>query len=109
MAGGAGKLVGIDLGTTFSAIAYLNDEGKPVTVPNREGGLITPSVVWLGDPRRVIVGPKAYQAAPDHPDQVIQIRHKSVSHCLHRWRQGLAHRWPTSPGLDPEKLGIVPS
>jgi molecular chaperone DnaK len=67
-----GKTVGIDLGTTFSALAYLNEEGKPVTVPNREGGLITPSVVWLGDPRRVVVGPKAYQAAPDHPDQVIQ-------------------------------------
>jgi molecular chaperone DnaK len=67
-----GRTVGIDLGTTFSAIAYLNDEGKPVTIPNREGGLITPSVVWLGDPRRVIVGPKAYLAAPDHPDQVIQ-------------------------------------
>src|SRR5262245_21357521 len=67
-----GKTVGIDLGTTFSAIAYLNEEGKPVTVPNREGGLITPSVVWLGDPRRVVVGPKAYQAAPEHPGQVIQ-------------------------------------
>jgi molecular chaperone DnaK len=67
-----GKTVGIDLGTTFSAIAYLNEQGKPVTVPNREGGLITPSVVWLGDPRRVVVGPKAYQAAPEHPDQVIQ-------------------------------------
>ena len=67
-----GKTVGIDLGTTFSAIAFLNDEGKPVTIPNREGGLITPSVVWLGDPRKVIVGPKAYMAAPDHPDQVIQ-------------------------------------
>jgi molecular chaperone DnaK len=67
-----GRTVGIDLGTTFSSIAYLNDDGKTVTVPNREGGLITPSVVWLGDPKRVIVGPKAYQAAPDHPDQVIQ-------------------------------------
>ncbi len=67
-----GKTVGIDLGTTFSAIAYLNDDGKPVTIQNREGGMITPSVVWLGDPRRVVVGPKAYQAAPDHPDLVIQ-------------------------------------
>jgi molecular chaperone DnaK len=67
-----GKTVGIDLGTTFSSLAYLSEDGKPISIPNREGGLITPSVVWLGDPRKVIVGPKAYNAAPEHPDQVIQ-------------------------------------
>src|SRR5262245_44197712 len=37
MASGTGKLVGIDLGTTFSAIATLDDNGRPVTLPNRDG------------------------------------------------------------------------
>ena len=34
----AGKLVGIDLGTTFSAIATLDDRGQAITLPNRDGG-----------------------------------------------------------------------
>jgi molecular chaperone DnaK len=83
-----GKTVGIDLGTTFSAIAVLNEEGKPVTIPNREGGLITPSVVWLGDPRKVCVGPKAYQAAPDHPDKVIQGIKREMGSETYRFEYG---------------------
>jgi molecular chaperone DnaK len=83
-----GRTVGIDLGTTFSAIAYLNEQGQPVTVPNREGGLITPSVVWLGDPRKVVVGPKAYQAAPDHPDQVIQAIKREMGNETFRFEYG---------------------
>ena len=45
MAGGEGKLVGIDLGTTFCAIATLDDHGLPVTLPNRDGEMLTPSAV----------------------------------------------------------------
>ena len=39
----AGKLVGIDLGTTFCAIATLDDHGQPHTVPNRDNEMLTPS------------------------------------------------------------------
>ena len=37
--------VGIDLGTTYSCIAYLNEHGEPITIPNQDGELSTPSVV----------------------------------------------------------------
>ena len=38
--------VGIDLGTTFSAVAIVDSQtGLPKIVPNREGGKITPSVI----------------------------------------------------------------
>ena len=47
--GMAGKLVGIDLGTTFSAIATLDDHGQPFTLPNRDGEMLTPSAVLLLD------------------------------------------------------------
>ena len=47
--------IGIDLGTTYSVIAYVNDVGRPETIPNREGDLLTPSVV-LFDGDEVIVG-----------------------------------------------------
>jgi molecular chaperone DnaK len=40
--------VGIDLGTTNSAVAYRNSYGRPEVIANREGNNITPSVVYFG-------------------------------------------------------------
>ena len=37
------RVYGIDLGTTYSAIAYVDEHGKPVVVPNGESERITPS------------------------------------------------------------------
>ncbi len=48
---------GIDLGTTYSCIAYQDETGRPVIVQNREGTNTTPSVVqFLEDSSEVIVG-----------------------------------------------------
>jgi molecular chaperone DnaK (HSP70)/uncharacterized protein YegL len=48
------KFVGIDLGTTNSAVAYRNAYGRPEVIANREGQNITPSVVYFGtDPPAV--------------------------------------------------------
>lgn len=41
--------VGIDLGTTYSAVAYINTDGQPEVIPNECGHAITPSVVYLGE------------------------------------------------------------
>ncbi|MCH5376737.1 MAG: Hsp70 family protein, partial [Planctomycetes bacterium] len=41
------QAIGIDLGTTFSAIAHLDRNGTPQTIANLEGDLITPSVVFF--------------------------------------------------------------
>ena len=41
--------VGIDLGTTYSAIAYVDDIGIPRTVRNRMGDLTTPSALCISD------------------------------------------------------------
>lgn len=48
--------IGIDLGTTFSAVAYLDDTGRPAIVANRDGGNITPSVVEFRGDDDVLVG-----------------------------------------------------
>jgi molecular chaperone DnaK len=69
MAGGAGKLIGIDLGTTFSAIATLDDHGHPVTLPNRDGDMLTPSAVLLED-GQAVVGQAALDVALEQPDKV---------------------------------------
>ncbi len=42
-----GKFVGIDLGTTYSVVAYVNDQGKPEVIPNEHGKAITPSVIYF--------------------------------------------------------------
>src|SRR5919204_2862030 len=69
MADGAGKLVGIDLGTTFSAIATLDDQGHPVTLPNRDGEMLTPSAVFV-DNGNAVVGQAALDVALEQPDKV---------------------------------------
>ena len=53
--------VGIDLGTTYSAVAYIDNTGRPVTLVNAEGDLVTPSVVLFeGD--QTVVGKEALKA-----------------------------------------------
>ncbi len=46
--------VGIDLGTTNSAIAYIDEHGKPVVIPNDLGESITPSVICFKDGEQFI-------------------------------------------------------
>ncbi len=52
-------LVGIDLGTTFSAIAYIDEHDKAVVIPNQEGGRTTPSVINFYDKDTFVVGDEA--------------------------------------------------
>lgn len=65
------KVVGIDLGTTYSAIAVLNEHGKAEIIANREGEQITPSVV-LFDGEMPIVGSIAKKSAVQSPLNVVQ-------------------------------------
>ncbi len=67
-----GKLVGIDLGTTFSAIATLDDHGQAVTLPNREGEMLTPSAVLLEN-GSAVVGQAARDVALEQPDRVAML------------------------------------
>ena len=57
------KIVGIDLGTTYSAIAILDDLGNPEVLSSIDNNSrITPSVVYFGNNDKVIVGEKAKDA-----------------------------------------------
>lgn len=64
------QAVGIDLGTTYSCIAYLNQHGTPITLPNQEGELSTPSVV-LFDADEVVVGTEALRNSIVSPERVV--------------------------------------
>lgn len=61
--------VGIDLGTTYSALAALDERGRPFTVPNRDGDMLTPSAVLIAG-GEAIVGQPALDVALEQPDQV---------------------------------------
>jgi molecular chaperone DnaK len=63
-------VVGIDLGTTYSAVATLDDRGQPVTLPNRDGDMLTPSAVLLLDDGSAVVGQAALDVAQEQPDRV---------------------------------------
>ncbi|MDH3719506.1 MAG: Hsp70 family protein, partial [Planctomycetota bacterium] len=66
-----GLTVGIDLGTTFSSVAFLNDEGLPVAVQDEEGEEGTPSVILLAESGRAVVGPNLVRAAMEDPKHVV--------------------------------------
>ncbi|WP_182868330.1 Hsp70 family protein [Rhodopirellula sp. JC639] len=69
--------VGIDLGTTFSAVAYLDADGRPETIRNSEGDLTTPSAVFF-DQKRPIVGMEAVEAGLLEPDRLAQFAKRNV-------------------------------
>jgi len=64
------KIVGIDLGTTNSAIAVM-EGGEPRIIDNREGDRITPSVVAFTDKGERIVGKPAKNQAVSNPDRTV--------------------------------------
>ncbi|MEY8428465.1 Hsp70 family protein [Lachnospiraceae bacterium 46-15] len=58
-----GIKVGIDLGTTFSAVAMMDEKkGQPVIIPNTLGERITPSVIQFTEDDEIIVGSEAKEA-----------------------------------------------
>ena len=71
------KAVGIDLGTTFSAIAHIDAYGKPQIIPNAENERITPSVI-LFDEAGVIVGSIAKQNAVAHPERIVDFVKREI-------------------------------
>ena len=72
------RIFGIDLGTTYSCIAYVNDAGKTEVVPNADGDLTTPSVVYFEDPRHVVVGKTAKEELKTNPERIISLVKRSM-------------------------------
>lgn len=61
------RVYGIDLGTTYSCIAHVDEHGKPVVLQNSEGDLTTPSVVYFESPTSIVVGQAAKEVVSIHP------------------------------------------
>ncbi len=65
-----GKIIGIDLGTTNSCVAVM-EGGKPVVIPNSEGGRTTPSIVGFTKTGERLVGAIAKRQAITNPENTI--------------------------------------
>ncbi len=63
------KAIGIDLGTTFSAVAHIDPYGKPQLIPNSESERITPSVI-LFDGGSAVVGTLAKNNSVSEPEKI---------------------------------------
>ena len=64
------KIIGIDLGTTNSCVAIV-ENGEPKVIPNAEGGRTTPSIVGFSPNGELLVGAIAKRQSVTHPDRTV--------------------------------------
>jgi len=79
-------VIGIDLGTTYSAVATV-DAGRPLIIPNRTGARLTPSVVGFTAQGERVVGEKAQQLGDTAPDRIAPATKRWIGR---RWTPELA-------------------
>jgi molecular chaperone DnaK len=67
------RVFGIDLGTTYSAIAYVDETGRPSVCRNTDSLETMPSVVFFENESNVVVGTVAKNTAITHADRVVSL------------------------------------
>src|SRR3990172_5320742 len=65
------RAIGIDLGTTYSAVAQLDVNGRTTMVRNSDGDVLTPSVVLFED-QEIVVGKEAKKVLAVQPERVAE-------------------------------------
>ncbi|MCB9938432.1 MAG: Hsp70 family protein [Planctomycetaceae bacterium] len=75
--------IGIDLGTTYSVLAYLDETGRPTTLTNGLGDILTPSAI-LVDRHDVIVGREALKASTVEPASYAECFKRDVGTFVYR-------------------------
>jgi molecular chaperone DnaK len=66
-------IYGIDLGTTYSVVSYIDETGRPAVSRNSDGQDTTPSVVYFETADNIVVGQVAKTAAGNFPDEVVSL------------------------------------
>lgn len=66
-------VLGIDLGTTYSCVAALDENGRASVLPNQESDLTTPSVVFFEESGKAVVGKFAKNELKNEPGRVVDL------------------------------------
>ena len=82
---------GIDLGTTYSCIAYVDETGRPVVLKSAVGEDTTPSVVYFESPENVVVGRQAKDSALLAPHLVVELIKRQMGQDVHYAFHGQDH------------------
>jgi molecular chaperone DnaK len=90
---------GIDLGTTQSCVARIDDTGRPVIIKSALGEDTTPSVVYFESPQTVVVGRAAKDAALLEPSLVAQLVKRDMGTSTEYTFQGERHTPETISAL----------
>ena len=82
---------GIDLGTTYSCIAYVDGTGRPVVLKSAVGEDTTPSVVYFESSDNVVVGRQAKDSAMLDPHLVVELVKRQMGEDVHYSFHGQDH------------------
>ena len=73
------RIYGIDLGTTYSAIAFIDEYGKAQVITNSDNERVTPSVVFFESEENIVVGKIAKESAKTDPGSVADFVKRQMS------------------------------
>ncbi len=79
-------VIGVDLGTTYSAVATVQD-GRPKLIPNRDGQPLTPSMAGFTPDGERVVGERARLLADEHPENIALAAKRFIGR---RWTPDMA-------------------
>jgi molecular chaperone DnaK (HSP70) len=90
---------GIDLGTTYSCIAYVDGSGRATVIKNALGEDTTPSVVYFEGPESVVIGRDAKSVAMLSPDLVVSLIKRQMGTDFEQTFHGETHTPETISAL----------
>lgn len=90
-------IYGIDLGTTYSVVGYIDETGRPAVTRNSDGQDTTPSVVYFETEDNIVVGKVAKESAGVYPDQVVSLIKREMGD--KDWRRDFFGKEYTPPSI----------
>ena len=90
-------IYGIDLGTTYSVVGYIDETGRPAVTRNSDGQDTTPSVVYFETEDNIVVGEVAKKSAGVYPEQVVALIKREMGD--KEWRREFFGKEYTPPSV----------
>ncbi len=79
------RIYGIDLGTTYSCISYVDENEAAIIIPNSQGQRTTPSAVYIENADNVVVGQVAKESADMEANRVVTMVKREMDNADKNW------------------------